>query len=185
MNERNHLAAHVGREVEFQALGRSWKTSRLERGIWRKFLDEYAAKVLPDPVAVAMQFLDKLPKDAPYIEAAATAIVRDGLDRKCAGLTPSNPNVLGLLNDPDGSSYLLMLLLQKHQPGVTHDEAYDVAMAVGIEEVARVTLEAQGAIPAPKDEAPTASRSPPTDPNGETSAPSGQKSTASSPANAG
>lgn len=184
MSDRSTLAPHVGRQVTFTALGKEWTTARLTRGRWRRFLDEYAAKVLPDPRDVAVGFLQKLPRDLPCYDVAASTIVADARNEATAGLTPNSPRVLSLLNDLDGSSYLLMLALEPNHPGITHDEAWEVAVAIGQDRIADVLLQAQGARPTPKGEGPDLSQTGQAPAPG-MSASGGSDSTASSPANAG
>jgi hypothetical protein len=150
MSDRNTLAGHVGKPVTFEALGRSWTAARMERMIWRQFIEEYAKGAIPDPRDTAAEFIRRLDPKLPCYDVACQEIVRAGLDEALLGLSPGNHRVLRLLADIDGASYMLMLLLRKNHSDITHDMAWDIAMSLGMRDLERMLNETQGKAPAPK-----------------------------------
>jgi hypothetical protein len=118
------LAAHIGRETEIKALGQTWKLARLDRGIWRKWID-WAKTQLPDPVEEALKVVDRLKPEV------ASAVVQKALEEKTSFLSLESPKVAALMRAPEGMMQLLYLLLKKHQPEATEDDAMAIVMEVG------------------------------------------------------
>ena len=118
------IAMHVGREQEFTALGKRWKLGRLTRAVWDEFL-AWARTVLPDPLDVIAAKVDRLP------EALQKQAVRDAIELSQNYLSPDSPAVRELLGSLPGSVRMLWLLLRKHQPQVTEDEAFEMLVEVG------------------------------------------------------
>jgi len=135
-------ANHLGRESELTALGRTWRISRWTRKIWNDWLD-WAKTVLPDPVDTAQKRIEKWPA---HLQAE---VARDALDRANMGLSIGSRPVSALMDSPEGACQLLYLLLKKHQPDVTEDDAMDILMEVGLEAVQKRFDRASGTPPVP------------------------------------
>lgn len=114
---------HVGREQTEQALGERWTFGRWDRAVWADFF-AYARTVLPNPVEVAAKSIDKLP------QPAAEFLVRCALDKACSYLSVGSPEVQSFLSSIEGGSYLAYLLLRKHHPTLSEDDAFNVFMAM-------------------------------------------------------
>jgi hypothetical protein len=160
------MAAHVGRETTLDdGAGRRWRLSRLERRHWREFF-AWADKVLPDPLDVAERQVERLARralavqqdqalDEPTRAALLAAndrqqrqITAQALDQSTSHLSLDSPQVRSLLGSVEGSTELLRLLLQEHQPGASADDAYALLNAVGLGKVHEVFDAAAGAVPA-------------------------------------
>jgi hypothetical protein len=136
------LAAHIGRETEIQALGRTWQLARLDRGIWRKWID-WAKTQLPDPVEEALKVVDRLKPEV------ASAIVQKALEEKTSFLSLGSPKVNALMRAPEGIVQLFFLLLQKNHKDATEDDAMAIVLEIG-EEAAQTSFDkASGTLPAP------------------------------------
>lgn len=119
----NEISPHIGREQVLEIAGRKWKLSRWERRIWWELL-QWARPQIPDPVETIAKHLDKLPdKLASYAVDKALAASR-------TFLSVNSPEVDSLLESLEGMVKVLHLLLLEHQPSITEDEAYCLAMHV-------------------------------------------------------
>lgn len=67
------FASHVGQEQTVQALGQTWKLSRLTRGVWRQFF-AWARTILPDPQAEAHKHISRLAKEEYQIRRVHSAV---------------------------------------------------------------------------------------------------------------
>lgn len=134
------LADHVGREQVIEALGRRWTLSRWDRSIWRDLL-EWAKPRVPDPVATAKRMMEALP------EKHHADIVSAALELTQQPLGIEHPGVQAVVWSMEGMAKLCHLLLRKHHPGVTEDEAWDVAQEVGAQEMKRKMERAEGKVP--------------------------------------
>lgn len=131
------IATHVGREQTIEVDGRVWRVSRWTRAVWNEYLT-WARGVLPDPVEVALKHLDHVP------EKLQAAWVRMALDKKTCYLSVSSPEVQSLLASLEGTVHLLWLLLKPYQPEVTLDDAFEVAMRIGEQELDKILTRAAG-----------------------------------------
>src|SRR3954468_17248808 len=104
------LAAHVGREQSFEALGRTWTLARWTRGVWRDFL-EWARPRIPDPREVAARFLELVP-DTAENQGVRAIIVNRALDDAQEHLAPTSLRVLRLLGSSDGLVQVVRQLLR-------------------------------------------------------------------------
>lgn len=129
-------ASHIGREAEFQALGRTWRAGRATRAVWDAFL-AWARPRIPDPLEVGRKAL------ALYPEGQHAAIVRLAMEEAQAYLSIGSPQVMRALGSLEGMGHMLWLLLRPNHPGITEDEAFDIVMDLGLEKF-RQTLEATG-----------------------------------------
>ena len=126
MQMQTGFGQHIGQEQTIKVNGRDWRLSRWTRAIWREWL-EWAKKQIPDPVEECAKILDKFPKDL------QEKMVTWALEKKSRVLSLGSPEVNALFDDPEGTCHLLYLLLKKHQPDATEDDAMDVFNALGQE----------------------------------------------------
>ncbi len=173
-----------GAEQEVSALGKTWRLSRQTRHVWREFA-AWARAVLPDPIeAVAKQveaaaladarvIRELLRQDAEakqrqgvglslelagkYVQLSDT-LAQKAIDKAASYLDFGGPELSSLLRCPEGQIRMLWLLLKKHQPGATEDEADDLYNDLGPHKVAAVFRTAAGRLqePAKNGEAPGA-----------------------------
>lgn len=75
-----------------------------------------------------------------------------GIDKAASHLSLDSAETQSLLKNLEGLSHLLFLLLKKHQPEVTPEEAYDVLLAIGHKKIEGIIIEASGIAPSsPKE----------------------------------
>ena len=166
-------ALYIGREVEIQALGRTWKVSRWDRIIWDDFAI-WARTKLPDPVAEMTKHIDKLAlKDAVImrelirldeeekekhgnkailmaprqVQQLADHMAERAQDKSCSYLSFNSPEMNSILNSVIGETHIFWLLLRKYHPDITEDDAYEVKLDIGQEELQRVLKIVAGATP--------------------------------------
>ncbi len=122
---------HVGREQTVEALGRTWKFGRWDRGVWAD-LFKFARQVLPNPVEVAFQAIEHLPAEPtnPALRAAMEAVVSKALDKAASYISVASPEMRSLLASVEGNAHLVWLLVRKHHPEVTEDEAYELFISL-------------------------------------------------------
>ncbi len=131
-------ATHVGRETELKdAGGRVWHTARWTRAVWTDLL-EWARPRIPDPFTVAEKAMARFPA------AHHPAIVAQAVQLSGEYLSIGSPQVAACLGSVEGMAYLMYLLLRPNHTGVTEDEAFDVLLAVGIDEANRAFKRASG-----------------------------------------
>ncbi len=171
------MAAHVGRETKLVVDAgtpdeKTWILSRLERRQWVAFLT-WAKTVLPDPREIACDLIEKLALRAIKIGQRSDLSADEkkalldanltqqkhaaeyAIDAASSYLQVDSKAVQSLFSSFEGASKMLELCLQDHQPGTTHDQAYELMTKVGLESMQKKLDEAGGVSP-PKEPAPTA-----------------------------
>lgn len=143
----NKMAAHVGREQGFEALGRQWRLGRQTRAVWWEFL-EWARGQIPDPITEAKRAVEGMS------ESVVVKIVSKALDDKRIFLSVASPEVKALLNSLEGGVYLLTLLLKINHPEITEDLAFDISLEVGQERLQELFMVAAGQQPSGNADAP-------------------------------
>lgn len=133
---------NFGKETTVQAHGRSWKLARLDLGVIRGFRD-WVREQLGDYGAVAERFIDKLPADK------AMQLVKDvsEVEKQLRGFTLQCPIAQQYLATESGAAKLVHLLLVKHQPEATEDDAFAIVVELGQEELRKKLEEAKGEVP--------------------------------------
>lgn len=131
---------HIGKEQTVQALGQTWRLQRWSRAVWGEFL-AWARTQLPDPLEVARRAMELWGKEHHQ------AIGQDALDRANSAISIGSKAVNELLESPEGACYLLFLLVKKHHPDVTQDQAMDILMEVGLEAMKKKFDGASGQAP--------------------------------------
>lgn len=113
-------ASHVGSEQTITVGGTSYRLGRLRRKEWRAFHD-WAVDLLPDILGKLAETIEKFPAHLqPVMASEAVQLVNEPIERRTNAL----------LDTPSGWAKLVHLLLQEHQPQITDDEAWDVAIAI-------------------------------------------------------
>jgi len=111
---------HVGREQIISVGGKDYRLSRLRRSEWRAF-HEWCEPLLPNLLDVVATSIEKYPASVqPTMAARAVELVNEPMERRTNAL----------IDTPSGWAKLVHLLLQEHQPGITEDEAWDVAAEI-------------------------------------------------------
>ncbi|MBY0523426.1 MAG: hypothetical protein K2R98_08500 [Gemmataceae bacterium] len=157
-------ASYRGRETETQALGTTWRFARWTVNVLDDFT-AWAKTQLPDPIDVAQAKVDELAaaefdllqrKDMPEPELkkrlfvnrqAQERLSKIAMEKACSYLAFTAPEFQSLLNSSRGSAQLLQLLLRKHHPNVTADEAFNIATAVEKKELERIFAVTAGKSP--------------------------------------
>lgn len=110
-------ASHVGREQIITVGGKEYKLSRLRRKEWREW-HEWAVQLLPNLLEVLAASIEKYPANLqPLMASEAVQMVNVPVERRTAEL----------MDTPSGWAKLVGLLLRENHPGITDDEAWDVA----------------------------------------------------------
>ncbi len=128
-----------GKETTSLILGVTWTFSRFSIDIWEPFLD-WAATVLPDPIDVALQKVNRLADEYEKVKNDASlsdsrrghlllvngtmqgAVTKIAMDEALSYLSPGSPRVQSLMRSPRGGAHLLRGLLTEHHPAVTLEE---------------------------------------------------------------
>jgi hypothetical protein len=175
------VAEHVGRECTFDALGKPWTASRWSRRVWNDFV-EWAKPLVPDPLEVALRHVDAATlKDAEIVRRLRQADLVEEVAAKAEGRPPvmiaplyspiandmvkaaqeraetylhiNSMAIQSVVKSLPGESYLFFLLLRKHQPTVTPDQAEEILEELPREEVNRILATASGTYKAPEKNA--------------------------------
>lgn len=113
----------IGKEQVITIEGKQYKLARLTRGIMKDFAN-WAKSLLPNPLDVVAQKLH-LFKDFPELQQM---MVKEAVkDAKTFGEITS-PEVQEIMDSFDGQVKMVTMLLQVHQPEITEDVAFDLAM---------------------------------------------------------
>lgn len=108
--------------------GKAYTLSRLTVKIQGQFA-EWAASRLPDPLAEAARSIKDYPAHLQEI------IVKEALQEARAGRDFGSPAVQKLLErSGEAQAKFFQLMLQEHHPGITEEEAYEVAKHVKSED---------------------------------------------------
>lgn len=208
----NHGDWHGGSEQTVEALGKTWRLDRQRRHVWREFA-KWGKEVLPDPIETVARHLHmvadadtKIMRElmrgdvqeqakyglkgvflAPCFRQLSETLTDKALDKASSYLNFGSPELLSLLNNPEGQIKMLWLLLQKYhgedsdQPA-DEDAADDICNELGFDKLTQLFRTAGGHTPEPKKKEPGAS------PNGAgdkgAATPTGGPSTAASCASA-
>lgn len=114
------MSNHVGREQTITVGEKTYRLSRLRRSEWRQF-HEWCEPLLPNLLDVVAGSIEKYPANVQLVMASrAVELANEPLERRTNGL----------IDTPSGWAKLVHLLLQEYQPGITEDEAWDVAAAI-------------------------------------------------------
>lgn len=131
---------HLGREIEFEALGKRWKLARLTMAVWASVWD-WVKPRLPDPFDGLERFVDKA-----TTEQFAQLVTR-AQERQMAMRSLDSPEVQALLSTLEGKIEQFYCQLKVHHPDVTRDQAFEILAAVGEAEVAKLKTQTSGEPP--------------------------------------
>lgn len=141
---------HLGRDIEFDALGKHWKMGRLTMSVWADVWKWIEPK-LPDLFAPLERLADKIPP-AEFMQLVAETQRRDAIMR-----TLESPEARALLDTIEGQVWQTYCQLRVHHPDMTPDLALDILMDLGQQKVAEMRIETEGKAPtAGKESAPAA-----------------------------
>lgn len=116
----------LGREVEIEAGGRTWRLGRLTVDVLFGFRDWIKDQV-GDPFARLDRVLDRLPKE----EALAAIREADDVCRQLERFSMQCPLAREWMNTELGAARMFQLLLLRHHPQATMDDGLLVAMELG------------------------------------------------------
>lgn len=115
----------IGEDAEFQACGKTWKLGRLDVEVWDALL-EWAKPRIINP----LEYLRVIAKDIP--QEVLMKQISEGRDKCPFILTILHPMFQECINEtPEGNLQQFYLLLRKHHPEVTRDEALAVLKELG------------------------------------------------------
>lgn len=132
----------LGREVVKTVGGKAYRFARLERSIVEEFRDWIATQE-GDPFTNVKELIGVLDPAAARTWVAEAKEVKDQLRSFSLGC----PLAQRYLKTEIGQGELCYLLLRKHQPEITRDEAFAVWTAIGAEEYGSVLAKTQGSPP--------------------------------------
>src|SRR5262249_4996521 len=117
----------LGKDTQIQANGKLYTIARLELRIVRKF-KEWVESIVGDPFAqINDKYFDLLPKEEQL--ALLKQAKQDKDDLACFSL--NGPLARRFLQKEEGIAMFGRLMLEKHHPGISEEEAFDVWLAVG------------------------------------------------------
>jgi hypothetical protein len=130
----------LGQDTTITALGKEWTISRLELRIVRAF-KEYVASIVGDPYSqIDDRLFDLLPREEQLVMLRQAK--QDKEDLACFSLNSALAK--RFLQMEEGIAVFGQLMLKKHHPDVTLDEAFDVWMAVGQKQMQEALNRAAG-----------------------------------------
>jgi len=133
----------LGREVVVEALGKKWTIGRLTLRIVKEF-KHYLEELVGDPYAqIDDKHFDLLPKEEQLALLKEAKQAKD--DLACFSL--NCPLAKKYLAREEGVARFGQLMLQQSHPDITPEDAFDVWMAVGQEEMQKALQKAQGSLP--------------------------------------
>jgi hypothetical protein len=130
-------AKHIGRETEVEALGQTWRLSRLTRALWEDWL-AWARPRIPNPLAAVRQDLANWP------EEDREMLVKAALDSYSAVLTINSKQARDMLSTIEGSTKMVQLLLRQHHPNMTEEKALEIMMELGQQKMNEAMTRAAG-----------------------------------------
>ncbi len=154
-------ATFRGRETTTTGLGQEWRVSRFTLDRMDAFRD-WAATVLPDPIAVAEVALLRhqreawavarnkdMPEDEQAFLLAANEERQERISKLAMELATSYLSFLSrpvqtLLRDPRGTAHYLLVMLREHHKDVTEETCYELGQVLGQREVDRILLTTMG-----------------------------------------
>lgn len=157
---------HLGRECEFDALGRKWKAARQTRRVLIEFAD-WARPMIPNPVKSALEDIDAIVlKDAEILRQLTAAdqverekakaegrdpvlirpewqplsgdIIKQARERKDSWKDINSPEILSILNSFRGQAYLFFLLLKRNHPDITEAMVDEMLEELPGKEIVRI-----------------------------------------------
>ena len=115
----------LGKETVVTALGQKWTIGRPELRVIRDFRD-WIEKQLPDPMSMGEKFFNLLPPDEQLARVKAAEDAKQQL--KCFTLQGSLAKTY--LAMEEGAAVFMQLLLRKHHPDVTLEQAFEILQEI-------------------------------------------------------
>ncbi len=132
-----------GKESTLVALGRTWRTSRLEVRVVFGFRDYIRSAMPADPFAD----VERLARFLPAEEVVRRVREIDARLEQLEKFTLQCPLAKEHMATEAGGARFVQLLLEKHQPDVTLEEALQVALELGQSRMGQVVAAAAGQSP--------------------------------------
>lgn len=124
----------VGQEQTVKVGEKVYTLSKADASVREEFL-EWARPRIADPIDAILGKLEKMkPK-------AASLFTREALQQARARYDFASPEIQQVAQTEAGIVKMISLLLRKHHPDITDEEALDVGQAIGDEEKARMDRE--------------------------------------------
>lgn len=142
---------NLGKPATHTVGGKTYTFSRLERHIvedWRDWIREQ----IGDPFAAVERLLDKLPPDTAKEMVKEAQAIQAQLESFSLGC----PLAKRFLGNELGLGQLAYLMLRGKHPDITPDEAFAVAMQLGLSAMAKTVQKTSGEAPGKKPDAPAA-----------------------------
>lgn len=130
MNADQSTIPVLGREQTFLALGKAWTLGRLDFDVFEGFF-QWALPQIPDPIDGLDRLIAHLPPDV------AQRLVLDALEVRRRVKDWNSPEIKALRDTDRGKMYTFYLMLKVKHPETTEKEAFEVAMAIGPDDLAR------------------------------------------------
>src|SRR5947209_5027603 len=122
----------LGKETTVQAMGKTWRVGKLRLSVLEEFI-AWIATQIPDP-------FEGLEKIVPLLDRQeALALIKEAKARKDALVCKDigHPIIQEFQQTVRGALHLFWLMLKEHQPDVTKDQAFEIALETGMVEVQR------------------------------------------------
>lgn len=119
------LTPQIGRESQVQALGQTWTVGRFDVDVWDALL-EWAQGRIPNPLEDLKPILKELDPHA------AIQLIREAQATRPTVLTLENELFQKAIDGTvEGKVYRFWLLLKKHHPEVTRQQAFEILQEIG------------------------------------------------------
>ncbi len=170
------MAAHVGKETEFESLGKTWRAQRFERGSCHDAFVEWARTKLPDPRVTARKEIEELALASLEIserqdlkpaqkQALLAANLRQqhhaaeySLDMQNDWLAIESPQVRKMIGTDEGGVQIMRIMLTKHHPDIDEEMAAAIVEELGPVKLSEILERVSGTVP-PKAPAPARGKS--------------------------
>lgn len=134
---------NLGKET--MLLGK-WRVSRLGLRVIREFKDWVTDK-LPDPMGLGEQYFKLLPPEEQLARLKQAEYQNDAL----RNFTMKGALAQEYLNTEEGAAKFAQLMLKKHHPNITEEDAFDIFQEAKAD-IENIIAEAEGKVP--NDQAP-------------------------------
>jgi hypothetical protein len=131
----------LGKETTVNALGKTWTIDRPELKVIRGFRD-WIEEQLPDPMAIGEKYFAMLPPEEQLRRVKEAEDAKHQL--KC--FTLQSPLAKQYMAMEEGAAKLTQLLLQKHHPDVTVEEAFMVLQEIE-PQLGKILADGRGEVP--------------------------------------
>ena len=131
----------LGKETRVNSQGQTWTIGRPELKVIREFRD-WIADNLPDPMSIGEKFFNMLPQGEQLARVKEAEDAR--MQLRC--FTLQSPLAKKYMAMEEGAAKLFQLLLQKHHPDVTTEQAFAVLQDLE-PELGKILADGRGELP--------------------------------------